>query len=498
MFYSRASRLTILLLISMATVLSKAAAQTTSFSRSDRGLPIQNPSQIVTGDFNKDGNLDLAFSDRAVSEVFVLLSAGDGTFGPEMRFTIPGPADSLVMGDFNNDGNLDLAMAVPSRNSIVILFGAGNGNFSAPTVLQAGPSPFQAPLGVVAGDFDGDDKQDLMNIAVGSNVVSFLKGNGNGTFGPYTFAGVVRDDPLMIVQADFNLDGKLDIATANFHVVGITVALGTGTGTLQSAFELSTTSAGAIALTTGDFNQDAFPDLAFLHRFRLPETPGNFSISFGNGDGTFGPARTDGTTGGLGPGALLTGDFNLDGDIDLVVANSSFNTISIMPGTDDILQVGPAQTFSTPTNPVALASGDFNNDCRPDLAVLTAGDGALTILLNTTPKSPLEIVGVGLNRNVLWPANHEMTDVTVDYSTTNNCGPVTCTLSVASNEPINGTGDGDSAPDWEIIDEHHLRLRAERAGNGSGRVYTITITCSDRSGSSVSRTVTVTVPISQS
>lgn len=54
------------------------------------------------------------------------------------------------------------------------------------------------------------------------------------------------------------------------------------------------------------------------------------------------------------------------------------------------------------------------------------------------------------------------------------------------------------APDWEIIDAHRLRLRAERAAKGSGRIYTITITCSDTSGSSVSKAVTVAVPKNQS
>src|SRR5215211_6380688 len=235
-----------------------------------------------------------------------------------------------------------------------------------------------------------------MSIAVGSNVISFIKSNGDGTFGPYTFAGVVRDDPLMIVADDFNRDGNLDTATANFDFFGITVALGTGAGTLKfPIFELTTTGAGAIALTTGDFNQDTFPDIAFLHRF--PAVPGTVTLILGNGDGTFGPARTDRST-GLDPRALVTGDFNLDGDLDLVVANFLSNTISILPGANDVFQIGPAQDFSFFANPVALAAGDFNNDCRPDLAVLTAGDGALSILLNTTPistpKAPLQIVDV--------------------------------------------------------------------------------------------------------
>ena len=90
----------------------------------------------MTGDFNRDGNLDLVFSSTATPQVFVVL--GNGNFDPELGFTTLGPATSLVTGD----GNLDLAMSVTSRNSIVVLTGAGNGTFGLPTELQAGPSPF--------------------------------------------------------------------------------------------------------------------------------------------------------------------------------------------------------------------------------------------------------------------------------------------------------------------------------------------------------------------
>ena len=488
MFHSRTSHLVFLFAIFIATAAANATAQIVSFSRTDRHLSIASPSQIVAGDFNKDGNLDLAFSDKVIPEVFVVLGDGSGAFGPELNFATLGPATSIVTADFNNDGNPDLALAVPSRNSIVVLFGAGNGSFGAPLELHAGPSPFQAPLGVVAGDFDGDGTPDLMSIAVGSNVVSFIKSNGNETFGPYTFAGTVRDDPLMIIAADFNLDGHLDIATANFDFFGITVALGTGTGTLKSPFEMGTSSGGAVALTTGDFNQDTFPDLAFVHRF--PQLPGTVSLVLGNGDGTFGPARSDATP-GLDPRSIVTADFSLDGNLDLAVANFVSNTVSILPGTNDMFHIGATQNFFSFVNPIALATGVFNNDCRPDLAVLNAGNGTLSILLNTTPKAPLQITDVLLSKDVLWPPNHKLTDMTVDYSTTNTCGPVMCTLSVVSNEPVSGAGD------WEIVDEHHVRLRAERAGNGSGRVYTVTITCSDRGGSPASKSVTVTVPKNQ-
>jgi len=96
---------------------------------------------------------------------------------------------------------------------------------------------------------------------------------------------------------------------------------------------------------------------------------------------------------------------------------------------------------------------------------------------------------------ILWPPNHNMKNVNVNYTSTDNCpGPITCRITVTSDEPENGTGDGDTAPDWELTDDHHIKLRAERAGNGDGRVYTVTVTCTDQYGNSANGTKTVLVP----
>ncbi|MGA7617679.1 MAG: DNA/RNA non-specific endonuclease [Thermoanaerobaculia bacterium] len=96
----------------------------------------------------------------------------------------------------------------------------------------------------------------------------------------------------------------------------------------------------------------------------------------------------------------------------------------------------------------------------------------------------------------LWPVNHKMVGVTLEYSVTDlgDDSPV-CSLHVMSNESPDGTGDGTTSPDWEVTDAHHLLLRAERAGTGNGRVYTIGAECADRFGNlSTSDEVTVTVP----
>jgi len=101
--------------------------------------------------------------------------------------------------------------------------------------------------------------------------------------------------------------------------------------------------------------------------------------------------------------------------------------------------------------------------------------------------------------SVLWPANHKMVTVTITAAVSDNVtpAPVTRIVSVSSNEPLNGTGDGNTSADWEITGDLTLMLRAERAGTGSGRIYTITVESTDAAGNTTIGTVTVTVPHNQ-
>ena len=131
----------------------------------------------------------------------------------------------------------------------------------------------------------------------------------------------------------------------------------------------------------------------------------------------------------------------------------------------------------------ATANGNWNlyvvDDASADTGSV-AGGWELTITTNAPvceTTQPVNITGVSVDKPSLWPPNHKMQDVAVSYSTGTGCA--TCTLSVTSNEPENGTGDGDTSPDWEVAGDHLVRLRAERAGNGGGRIYTITITCTN-------------------
>jgi hypothetical protein len=142
---------------------------------------------------------------------------------------------------------------------------------------------------------------------------------------------------------------------------------------------------------------------------------------------------------------------------------------STVIGTTYTFPVGTTTVTATATNAAGVASCTF------------------TVTVNDT-EAPV-ISAISATPDHLWPPNHKFRDVTVNYSSSDNCsGAINCGLSVTSNEEVGG-----KAPDWIVIDDHHVMLRAERNGNGDGRIYTITATCTDAHGNSSSRSTTVTV-----
>lgn len=115
----------------------------------------------------------------------------------------------------------------------------------------------------------------------------------------------------------------------------------------------------------------------------------------------------------------------------------------------------------------------------------TPADNAAAATITAVNPAPA-IAGLSVDTPVLWPPNGKMKLVTVSYGVTDNCPGAVCTLSISSNE-------GGSA-DFAVLDAHTVSLRAERNGNGNGRVYSIPLTCTDSGGAVSSQTVTVTVP----
>ena len=119
--------------------------------------------------------------------------------------------------------------------------------------------------------------------------------------------------------------------------------------------------------------------------------------------------------------------------------------------------------------------------------------GTFTVTVQDT-QGPA-ITNLSVNPPVLALLDNKMKDVIISYDVSDNCaGKITSSLDVSSNEPIKGTAASDTSPDWEIIDSHHVRLRAERASGGNGRIYSITVTCTDANGNVSNKIVTVSAP----
>ena len=113
--------------------------------------------------------------------------------------------------------------------------------------------------------------------------------------------------------------------------------------------------------------------------------------------------------------------------------------------------------------------------------------------------APPVIVGATARPCVLWPPNHKWVDVTVDVDVESECDASLAytIVDVTSNEHVNGHGDGNSEPDWLIGEGGALKLRAERSGTGSGRIYTVHFVVEDDSGNTADGSVDVRVPHDQ-
>ena len=276
--------------------------------------------------------------------------------------------DAIVAGDFNGDGRTDLAVANYGSNDVSVLLGNGDGTFQTQVTYAVGTGPDA----IVAGDFNGDGRTDLAVANYGSNDVSVLLGNGDGTFQPQvTYA--VGTEPDALVAGDFNGDGRTDLAVANYGSNDVSVLLGNGDGTFQPQVTYAV-GTGPVALVAGDFNGDGRTDLAVANY-----GSNDVSVLLGNGDGTFQTQVTYAV--GSEPDALVAGDFNGDGRTDLAVANVGDNDVSVLLGNGDGT-FQPQVTYAVGTEPDALVAGDFNGDGRTDLAVANYGSNDVSVLLS--------------------------------------------------------------------------------------------------------------------
>ena len=171
----------------------------------------------------------------------------------------------------------------------------------------------------------------------------------------------------------------------------------------------------------------------------------------------------------------------------------TFTTTAIPPGSYEA-KVAINESFDENYGAGGVPNGaNIPFSVSPGAEVRFSYDAATHVLTITTfcaggPPS----LSVSVSPDSLYPANHRYVTVS---TTVNSSGSVDL-LSVTSNEPDDAPGgaDGKTVNDIVIVDDFTFQLRAERSKTGSGRIYTITVECTDLSGNHTTATVTVTVP----
>lgn len=339
----------------------------TPFSYASAVPASTSPLAVASGDFNNDGNPDLAVANNTAGTGTVSIRLNDG----RGSFTIPATPEvnvgttptSVAVGDFNGDGKIDFATANSGtgQNSVSIRLGNGDGSFTAAADVAVGTGPRVIAL----GDYNNDGNLDLAVANITSANVSIRLGNGNGTFSnppsPIPSAVIVGTNSLTIAAGDFNNDGNLDFAAGNFGSASASIRLGNGDGSFTAAADVAV-GAGPFSIAVGDINNDGYLDFATAN-----QTAGNVSIRLGNGDGTFSTAPANVTV-GTNPRFVALGDFNRDGKLDFAAANNTSATVSIRLGNGDGSFTATVPDLPSVTNAQSVALADYNSDGNLDVA----------------------------------------------------------------------------------------------------------------------------------
>lgn len=476
---------------------------------------------LVVADFNGDGRQDLAagLADTNIIPIFLGTMDGQLARSTDAQVNLGEGTFFLATGDFNGDGKPDLVVTngVGDETHISVLFGDGRGRFSAPIKFSVGGTG-AIPNWIVVADFNRDGKADVATANVGDDTISMLLGNGAGGFNaPLRFG--VQGGVTMLSVADFNLDGNLDLAV-RYRRQGIAgifgIFLGKGDGGFGEQIKYFDGDFPAF-LGAADINRDGKPDIVTANYNENTVsvllnscTPTNADLSLRKTVAAESVQTGANVTWAIkvknhGPGearSVVVSD-TLDNRTAFVNCTATNGGVCDGSGNNRTVTFAalPAGVEATITLTARLNCAVADGTRIPNTATVKAttpdpeleNNSARAVIRASNPRP--KITGITVDKPVLWPPNHKLVDVTVNYKVTDNCdspSAIYCQLSVKSNERVDPAN-----PDWVIVDAHHVKLRAERKGNGKGRIYTITITCTDRSGNANAACTTVKVPKSR-
>lgn len=339
----------------------------------------QQPMTLATGDFNRDGKIDLvAGSSRFDSHfVSVILNTGNGLFASQQTVLAGDVPDKVAAGDFDGDGADDIAAS--ALGNLVVIMNDGTGNFLAPEMLSD-PSGIDPVVGVISvADLNGDGALDLLHGSYqGSGPhaekdLAVRLGNGDGTFDEPVYYHLISysTTPEAIVPVDLDGDGDLDVATCDWSARtgdGIAVIFNDGTGVLVDPRHVPA-GQGTQDLVVADLDGDGDADIATADRMSLAVT-----VHDNPGDGRFPILATLYATDTSSTRHLAVADVDDDGDLDAFASGESFGT----PGA--LMKNNGDGTFADPV--VYTHSTEYGRGVSHAKLRDLDGDGDLDLLYN--------------------------------------------------------------------------------------------------------------------
>ena len=331
------------------------------------------PKRPVVGDFDEDGQLDVAIPGQFGLNGRWAIYLGHGDASSTLDNQVWGGArpDAVNRGDFNEDGHLDLIAASEFSDGVIINFGRGDGTFGDAVGTPDGVNwsettlPLVQYTGLLVEDFNGDGHLDIAASDAFTKLIVVGHGDGLGNFTLLPSIALDGRDPQGLASADFNQDGVLDLVSVNRF--SISWLVGDGVGGYAAPVHLPISGQLVLEIATGDFNQDGYPDVVVSGG---AATSGDLVLTLENNRlGGFYPAESFFLPSGSNPVDLVAEDVTADGLTDLVIATrSNGGSITVVPGLGSN-EFGTARVFPVTGSPSFVSVGDLNASGAPELLV---------------------------------------------------------------------------------------------------------------------------------
>jgi len=369
------------------------------------------PYAVATADINGDGRPDLVTANYNITAqgtaVLLNTTAQNGStpsFAGWQAFATELNSASVSTADINGDGKPDVIVANYGGGDVSVLLnttitGAGTPSLATQQTYALGPTGQEQPFSVTTADINGDGKPDLITADLSVGEMSVLINTTAALAASSTFAssvgfltgtGTTSTNPRSVAAADINGDNKPDVIVANRGENTVSVFLNTTTvGAPTPTFaaqQIFATGTRPVNVAVADVNGDGKPDMIVANA-----TDNTISVllnttSPGAGTPTFAAQQT---FGGLAtPEYVATGDVDGDGKPDLIVANYFSGMVSVLinttPNSAAVPSFAALQMFATGTSCLSVTTADINGDGRLDLVVANLGGSNVSVLLNTT------------------------------------------------------------------------------------------------------------------